>query len=104
MTSILALAYIAGSMAFQPGWANGLPISKHTVFAAVMSSFLFMMLMSAGAALFVFPCAYLERALKREFVGWRALTLIVVLVSMLSAILTWCAFPAIRGSIAAEWP
>jgi hypothetical protein len=97
-------AFIACCMAFQPGWANGLPVSKHSVFAAVMSGFVFTMAMSAGAGVFVIPCAYFERATKRKFAGWWAFLILILAYSLLAAFLSWNAYPTIRAGIAAEWP
>ncbi len=111
VSAIFGQALIAFCMGFQPGWANGWPgISKHSVFAAVMSAFLFMMLMSAGFAVFVIPCAYLERTVKRKFtwwrgfpLGWRAVALFTLGFSLLAAFLSLSAFPVIRASVATEW-
>jgi len=104
VAALFAQVFVACCMGFQPGWANGLPVSKHSAFAAVMSGFFFMMLMSAGAAVFVIPCAYFERAIEQEFAGWWAFALLILLFSLLATFLTWNAFPVIRASIAADWP
>ena len=103
--SALGFAGFAGcGMGFQPGWANVPGLSKHLVFATVMSVILFLMLLSAGAALFAVPCSFSQKLIKRNYFGWGAFAFLILLWVVVSGVLCVGAFSSIRSSITHEWP
>ena len=103
--AIFAEGLSACSMGFQSGWANGWPgISRDIVFAAFMSGVYFLMLMSAGAALFAVPCAFFQQCIKRNYIGWGAFMSLMLIWSIGAAILSAGEFPSLRSSITTELP
>ena len=90
---------------FAPGWANGWPgISKHTVFAGFMTGMVLIAQVAVVVALLAPLCALLERAFKKDYLGWASflgLSAIGILAALCVCLL---AYPTIRSSIASEWP
>jgi len=90
---------------FSPGWANGWPgISKHTVFAGYISGMLLIAELAVATGPLALLGAGLERMVKKVYVGWSAFSISMAIVLPVAIFLASKAYPAIRASIASDWP
>jgi hypothetical protein len=105
MLVLAVQATILCPSSFAPGWANGWPgISKHTVFAGFMTGMLLVAQIAVANGLLALLCAGLGRAVKKNYVGWASYLVLMLIVLLISLYACSRAYPAIRASIAEEWP
>ncbi len=105
MTVIACQALILCPCGFAPGWANGWAgISKHTVFAGFMAGMLLLVQIAVATGLFALLSAGLERLVKKKYVGWSSFMIFMTINFINGLYVCFRAYPAIRASIAREWP
>src|SRR5438105_448449 len=105
MVVLACQALILCPCGFAPGWANGWPgLSKHTVFAGFMTGMLLLAQIAIATGLLALLCAGLERLIKTNYVGWSSLLVLMAIVLLAALYVCSRTYPAIRASIAEEWP
>ena len=98
----LSMAILVG-MGFQPGWANGWPISKHTVFASFVTIMLVGGLVSLANAGLVMLSYAVEQFAKRPFVGWSSFLLLIFLLLLATAVSSPRVYAIVHAAIVQDW-
>lgn len=91
-------------MGFQPGWANGWPISKHVVFATFVTAMLVVGFTSLVTTVLVMLCYAVERFAKRPFVGWPSFFFVLLLLLTVIAAFIPGAYATVHAAIVQDWP
>jgi hypothetical protein len=82
------------------GIANGWPgLSQEEAFSVIVCSSIFLTVLLGGSAIAIVLCALLQRQVRRDFVGWLAFVLTMVLWSVVAAIFSAGWFTPVRDRI-----
>ena len=90
-------------MGFQPGWANGWPVSKHVVFASFVTAMLVVGVVSLVTTVLVMLCFAFGRFAKRPYVGWSSFFLVLLLLLTVIAASIPGAYAIVHAAIAQDW-
>ena len=90
-------------MGFQPGWANGWPVSKHVVFASFVTAMLVVGVVSLVTTVLVMLCFAFGRYAKRPYVGWSSFFLVLLLLLTVIAASIPGAYAIVHAAIAQDW-
>jgi len=96
------MAILVG-MGFQPGWANGWPISKHTVFASFVTIMLVVGCVSLATTILVMLSYVVEQFAKRPYVGWSTFLLVQFFLLLTTAISSPGFYAIIHSAIVQDW-
>jgi hypothetical protein len=98
----LSMTVLAG-MGFQPGWANGWPISKHTVFALFVTSMLFVGFVSLVTSVLIMLCYGVQYFADYPLVGWLTFLLALSLVILATAASAPGVYAIVHAAIVQDW-
>lgn len=90
-------------MGFQPGWANGWPVSKHTVFASFVSIMLFLGFVSLVTSVLIMLCYGVQYFANYPFVGWLTFLLALSLVILATAASAPGVYAIVHAAIVQDW-
>jgi len=99
----LSITILVG-MGFQPGWANGWPISKHAVFASFATTMFVVGFVSLVTTVLIMLCYAVERFAKRPFVGWSSFFFVLLLVLLVTVASSPGVYSVVHTAIVQDWP
>ncbi len=90
-------------MVFQPGWANGWPISKHTVFASFVTIMLIAGFISLVTTVLIMLCYGVQQFANRPFVGWSSFLFVLLFAILATAASAPGVYALVHAAIVQDW-
>jgi hypothetical protein len=91
------------ALGFQPGWANGWPISKHTVFASFVTVTLVVGVFSLVTAVLIMLCYGIQQFANRAFVGWSSFLVIFLMTILATVVSVPGVYAIVHAAIVQDW-
>ena len=101
ITFVASLNLLCG-MGFQPSWADGWPVSKHSVFACFVTT-VFAVASVSGAGSILILLTFLAE-LKRPFLAWKSFIVAMMLVFVTVIMACPHVYGRVYTAIVREWP